>query len=218
MSEQLDINKASLQEDAAAAAASSSSSTVFPYSATYGRTCISKLLLAADGGKSMVGQTLRIGGWVKTGREAGAGAWAFLEVNDGSCFDSLQIMVDKEVAEEVGGLKKLVPTGTAVLIEGVLAETPEGTKQAVELKGKKMVHVGTCDASTYPMAKKKQSMEFLREKAHLRSRTNTIGAVTRIRNALAFATHSFFNENGFYYVHTPIITASDCEGAGEMFQ
>lgn len=90
--------------------------------------------------------------------------------------------------------------------------------QAVELKGSKVCHVGPCDAATYPMAKKKQSMEFLREKAHLRPRTNTIGAVARIRNALAFATHKFFNENGFYYVHTPIITASDCEGAGEMFQ
>lgn len=78
--------------------------------------------------------------------------------------------------------------------------------------------MGVCDASSYPMAKKKQSMEFLREKAHLRPRTNTIGAVARIRNALAFATHKFFNDNGFYYVHTPIITASDCEGAGEMFQ
>lgn len=90
--------------------------------------------------------------------------------------------------------------------------------QAVELKAAKVVHLGPCDAASYPMAKKKQSMEFLREKAHLRSRTNTIGAVARIRNALAFATHSFFQENGFYYVHTPIITASDCEGAGEMFQ
>lgn len=81
-----------------------------------------------------------------------------------------------------------------------------------------MLHLGPCDAATYPMAKKKQSMEFLREKAHLRPRTNTIGAVARIRNALAFATHKFFQEKGFYYVHTPIITASDCEGAGEMFQ
>jgi hypothetical protein len=90
--------------------------------------------------------------------------------------------------------------------------------QAVELKATQVHHVGTCDASSYPMAKKKQSMEFLREKAHLRPRTNTIGAVARIRNALAFATHKFFNDNGFYYVHTPIITASDCEGAGEMFQ
>lgn len=86
------------------------------------------------------------------------------------------------------------------------------------MKATKVCHVGVCDAASYPMAKKKQSMEFLREKAHLRPRTNTIGAVARIRNALAFATHKFFNDNGFYYVHTPIITASDCEGAGEMFQ
>eukprot|EP00878_Enallax_costatus_P019561 GHUV01020638.1.p1 GENE.GHUV01020638.1~~GHUV01020638.1.p1 ORF type:complete len:494 (+),score=175.85 GHUV01020638.1:420-1901(+) len=127
-------------------------------------------------------------------------------------------MIDKEVAEPVGGLKKLVPTGTCVLIEGMLAETPEGTKQAVELKARQVLHLGPCDAATYPMAKKKQSMEFLREKAHLRARTNTIGAVARIRNALAFATHTFFQQQGFYYVHTPIITASDCEGAGEMFQ
>ncbi|WIA22001.1 hypothetical protein OEZ85_004355 [Tetradesmus obliquus] len=195
-----------------------SSSHIAPYSATYGRTPVKTLLLAADGGKSLVGTTLRIGGWVKTGREAGAGAFAFLEINDGSCFDSLQVMVTKEVGEAVGGLKKLVPTGTCVLIEGLLADTPEGTKQAVELKATAVLHLGPCEAAVYPMAKKKQSMEFLREKAHLRSRTNTIGAVARIRNALSFATHSFFQENGFLYVHTPIITASDCEGAGEMFQ
>ena len=90
--------------------------------------------------------------------------------------------------------------------------------QAVELKATKLVHVGVCDAATYAIAKKKTSFEFLREKMHLRPRTNTISAVARIRNALAFATHRFFQENGFLYVHTPIITASDCEGAGEMFQ
>jgi hypothetical protein len=88
----------------------------------------------------------------------------------------------------------------------------------VELKATAVKHVGVCDAATYPMSKKKQTFEFLREKAHLRPRTNTIGAVARIRNALAFATHTFFQKNGFLYVHTPIITASDCEGAGEMFQ
>lgn len=110
-----------------------------------------------------------------------------------------------------------MPTGTSVLVEGVLAETPEGTKQAVELKATKVLHVGECEAATYPMAKKKQTLEFLREKAHLRPRTNTIGAVARVRNALAFATHAFFQSRGFYYVHTPVITASDCEGAGEMF-
>lgn len=88
----------------------------------------------------------------------------------------------------------------------------------MELKVTQVVQVGVCDAAQYPMAKKKQSFEFLRDKAHLRPRTNTIGAVARIRNALAYATHRFFQENGFLYVHTPIITASDCEGAGEMFQ
>jgi len=195
-----------------------SANLIYPYSASYSKTRISDILQATDGGKNLVGKTLRVGGWVKTGREAGAGAFAFLQINDGSCFDSIQVMVTKELAEEVGGLKKVCPTGTAVLVEGELTETPEGTKQAVELKATNLVHVGICDASTYPMAKKKQSMEFLREKSHLRPRTNTIGAVARIRNALAYATHSFFHSKGFLYVHTPIITASDCEGAGEMFQ
>ena len=92
--------------------------------------------------------------------------------------------------------------------------------QAVELKASEILHLGPCDnsAGNYPIAKKKQTLEALREKAHLRPRTNTIGAVARIRNALAFATHEFFQSSGFLYVHTPIITTSDCEGAGEMFQ
>ena len=88
----------------------------------------------------------------------------------------------------------------------------------MELKATKVLHVGLSDAATFPIAKKKTTFEYLREKAHLRPRTNTIGAVARIRNALAYATHKFFQDNGFLYVHTPIITASDCEGAGEMFQ
>ena len=107
-----------------------------PYSKSYGRTMISTILDSDSGGVSLVGRTLRVGGWVKTGREAGAGAFAFLEVNDGSCFGNLQIMVDKAVAEGVteGGLKDLVPTSTCVLIEGHLAETPPGTKQKVRRK------------------------------------------------------------------------------------
>lgn len=88
----------------------------------------------------------------------------------------------------------------------------------MELKASEVLHFGACDSATYPMAKKKHGMEFLREKAHLRPRTNIIGAVARIRNQLAFATHNFFQQHGFLYVHTPLITASDCEGAGEMFQ
>jgi len=191
---------------------------------------------------------VRVGGWVKTGREAGAGAFCFLELNDGSCFESLQVLVDKAVVEgapvdgpakegaaDGGGdeakaaaaaaaapaasaLKRLVPTGTCVLVEGELCQTPDGTKQAVELKARRVLHIGACDAATYPVAKKKTTMEYLRAVAHLRPRTNTVGAVARVRNALAFATHEFFQSRGFLYVNTPVITASDCEGAGEMFQ
>ena len=96
----------------------------------------------------------------------------------------------------------------------------EAALQAVELRATKIMHLGPCDnsAGNYPIAKKKQTLESLRDKAHLRPRTNTIGAVARIRNALAFATHEFFQSSGFLYVHTPLITTSDCEGAGEMFQ
>lgn len=156
---------------------------------------------------------------MKTGREAGAGAFCFVELNDGSMSENLQVIVNKEIAEAFGTtLTKLSATGTSILVEGELNATPEGTKQAVELKATKLAHVGLSDAATYPIAKKKTSFEFLREKAHLRPRSNTISAVARIRNALAFATHRFFQSNGFLYVHTPIITASDCEGAGEMFQ
>lgn len=109
---------------------------VAPYSKSYNRTMISTIVNSESGGTSMLDTPLRIGGWVKTGRVAGAGAFAFLEVNDGSCFTNLQVMVDKDVAEEVGGLKDLVPTSTCVLIEGHLAETPPGTKQKVRRKKK----------------------------------------------------------------------------------
>lgn len=106
---------------------------VAPYSRSFSRTMVKNILESESGGLSLVGQTIRVGGWVKTGRVAGAGAFAFLEVNDGSCFTNLQVMVDQEVGEEVGGLKDLVPTATCVLIEGQLAQTPEGTKQKVSL-------------------------------------------------------------------------------------
>eukprot|EP01025_Chloroclados_australasicus_P020169 TRINITY_DN211_c0_g1_i2.p2 TRINITY_DN211_c0_g1~~TRINITY_DN211_c0_g1_i2.p2 ORF type:complete len:690 (-),score=102.76 TRINITY_DN211_c0_g1_i2:328-2397(-) len=194
----------------------------FPYSKTYGKTPIGAVLQSDDGGARWVGQTIRIGGWVRTGREAGAGQFAFLEVNDGSCFDNFQIVVDKSVVDEFfgeeGQMRKITLTGGSVLIEGEVARTPPGTKQLVEMKATKLHHVGQSEGKSYPLSKKKQTFEFLRENMHLRPRTNTIGAVSRIRNALAWATHTFFQENGFLYVHTPIVTASDCEGAGEMFQ
>lgn len=151
---------------------------------------------------------------MKTGREQGKGSFAFLELNDGSCPANLQVIVEKEVAD----LSPLVHTGACVSVEGVLKEPPEGTKQKIELRVEKVLHVGPVDPAKYPIPKTKLTLEFLRDHIHFRPRTNTISAVARIRNALAFATHSFFQEHGFLYIHTPIITTSDCEGAGEMFQ
>jgi asparaginyl-tRNA synthetase len=129
----------------------------------------------------------------------------------------VQVYMPKEVAEAHGG-KDVTKTGASLLVRGELTETPPEVQQPVELRATEILHFGPCDPKTYPMAKKKHGMEFLREKAHLRPRTNVIGAVARIRSQLAYATHQFFQSHDFLYVHTPIITASDCEGAGEMFQ
>ncbi|XP_065863807.1 asparagine--tRNA ligase, cytoplasmic 1-like [Euphorbia lathyris] len=163
---------------------------------------------------SLIGRRVQVGGWVKTGREQGKGTFAFLELNDGSSAANLQVIIDKEVAD----LTPLVHTGACVSVEGVLKEPPEGTKQKVELRAEKLLHVGPVDPAKYPIPKTKLTLEFLRDHIHLRPKTNTISAVARIRNALSFATHSFFQEYGFLYIQTPIITTSDCEGAGEMFQ
>lgn len=161
-----------------------------------------------------IGETVKLQGWVRTIRKQKT--FAFLEVNDGSAVTGLQAVVD-ETCEGVqlvrgGG----VATGAAVTVEGTVVESPGGG-QAVELRATKLTLVGGADPNTYPLQKKRHSFEFLRGIAHLRPRTNTIGAVSRVRSALAFATHAFFRENGFQYVHSPIITASDCEGAGEQF-
>ncbi|KAL5833928.1 hypothetical protein ACOSQ3_017602 [Xanthoceras sorbifolium] len=178
------------------------------------RVLIRSIVSRPDGGASLAGQRVRVGGWVKTGREQGKGSFAFLEVNDGSCPANLQVIVDAAVAN----LGQLVPTGTSVFVEGLLKNPPEGTKQKIEFRVEKVIDVGTVDPAKYPIPKTKLTLEFLRDRIHFRPRTNTISAVARIRNALAFATHTFFQENGFLYIHTPIITTSDCEGAGEMFQ
>ncbi|XP_038712248.1 asparagine--tRNA ligase, cytoplasmic 1-like [Tripterygium wilfordii] len=178
------------------------------------RVHIKSIVSRPDGGAGLAGQRVRVGGWVKTGREQGKNTFAFLELNDGSCPANLQVIVDAAVAD----LGQLVLTGTCVVVEGVLKLPPEGTKQKVELRVEQVIHVGPVDPSKYPIPKTRLTLEFLREHIHLRPRTNTISAVARIRNELSFATHSFFQEHGFLYVHTPIITTSDCEGAGEMFQ
>ncbi|VVB16234.1 unnamed protein product [Arabis nemorensis] len=180
------------------------------------RVLIRSILGRPDGGAGLAGQKVRIGGWVKTGREQGKGTFAFLEVNDGSCPANLQVMVESSVSD----LSPLVATGTCVIVDGVLKMPPagKGTKQKIELSVEKVIHLGPVDPAKYPLPKTKLTLEFLRDYLHLRSRTNSISAVARIRNALAFATHCFFQEYGFLYIHTPIITTSDCEGAGEMFQ
>ncbi|CAA7062512.1 unnamed protein product [Microthlaspi erraticum] len=180
------------------------------------RVRIQSILGRPDGGAGLAGQKVRIFGWVKTGREQGKGTFAFLEVNDGSCPANLQVMVDASVYD----LPKLVATGTCVTVDGLLKMPPEGkgTKQKIELSVEEVIHVGLVDPATYPIPKTKLTLEKLRETLHLRPRTNTIQSVARIRHALSYATHTFFNDGGFLYIQTPIITTSDCEGAGEMFQ
>ncbi|MCK0513769.1 asparagine--tRNA ligase [Anaerobiospirillum sp. NML120448] len=162
-----------------------------------------------------VGDTITVGGWIRTRRDSKAG-FSFLAVNDGSCFNNLQVVVSSDLSNYESEVLKLT-TSCSVMVEGQLVES-QGQGQDVELKATKVQVLGFVeDPDTYPMSAKRHSVEYLREYAHLRPRTNLIGAVMRIRNSLAYALHSFFQERGFMWVSTPIITASDCEGAGEMF-
>ena len=155
-------------------------------------------------------QTLTVKGWVRTFR-----ANRFIALNDGSCLANLQCVVDFEKTDEQ--LLKKITTGAALHLEGKLIES-KGAGQQVELAVTTIVVLGEADPEAYPIQPKKHSLEFLREKAHLRVRTSTFSAVMRLRSALAFAVHQFFQQKGFYYVNTPIITGSDAEGAGEMFR
>jgi asparaginyl-tRNA synthetase len=166
-----------------------------------------------------VGQTISVCGWVKTKREAAKGKVVFVQINDGSCVASLQVVIDAGT-EGFEGLG-VVNTGASVRCTGTIVKS-QGKGQAVELSVREADHgsqvFGGVDAKEYPLASKAHSNEYLREIGHLRPRSNVIGAVARVRSALAMATHEFFRSKGFQYVHTPLITAADCEGAGEMFQ
>ncbi len=164
-------------------------------------------------GMEATGQKIGIQGWVKTKRDSKN--VTFLEITDGSGFRGIQVIVDAQ-QKDFTQLEEAV-TGASVEITGTLVPSP-GKNQSVELQAETLTVVGRSPADSYPLQKKRHSFEFLREIAHLRPRTNTFGAVTRVRNALSYAIHSFFQERGFMYIHTPIISASDCEGAGEMFQ
>jgi asparaginyl-tRNA synthetase len=159
-----------------------------------------------------VGSEITLRGWVRSRRDSKG--VTFIELNDGSRFKSMQLVVDAGVIPEE--ILKQVTTGSSIAASGTLVESP-AKGQAVELKVASIRLYGTADAATYPLQKKGHTLEFLREISHLRVRSNTFGAAFRVRNALTHAIHTFFQERGFLYVQTPIITTSDCEGAGQMF-
>ncbi|MFN8207228.1 MAG: asparagine--tRNA ligase [Bacteroidales bacterium] len=168
-----------------------------------------KELLASD----KTGQEVLVKGWVRTKR--GNKNVAFIALNDGSIIHSIQVVV--EVASFDEEILKQITTGSCIAVKGILKESP-ASGQKVEIAATHIELYGSADPDKYPLQKKGHSLEFLREIAHLRPRTNTFGAVLRLRHAMAFAIHKYFNDHGFYYMHTPVITASDCEGAGAMFQ
>ncbi len=173
------------------------------------RTYIARAL-AGEG----LGQEITVGGWVRTLR-ASKGGFAFLALNDGSCLDALQAVAPGELGN-YDEILKLSP-GASVLVTGTLVPS-QGKGQQFELQAREVRVLGHSDAERYPIQPKHHSFEFLRTQAHLRCRTNTFGAIARVRSAMCGAIHEFFQTRGFLYVHTPIITASDCEGAGQMFR
>ena len=166
-------------------------------------------------GKIAIGEKVTLAGWIRTRRDSKAG-FSFLAVNDGSGFDNVQVIAPNTLNNYESEILKLT-TGCSVVVDGTL-KASEGKGQAYEINADKVFVTGFVeDPDTYPMSAKRHSVEYLREYAHLRPRTNLMGAVMRIRNTVAYAIHSFFQQNGFMWVATPLITSSDCEGAGEMF-
>jgi asparaginyl-tRNA synthetase len=163
--------------------------------------------------KTPLNETLTVNGWVRTRRDSGN--LSFIELNDGSCLASLQVIAESALANYQAEIKK-VTVGCALEVRGLLVASP-AKGQNVELQAQAIKVVGWADSESYPLQKKRQSFEFLRSITHLRPRTNALAAVARVRSALNFGIHEFFIQHGFYQVHTPIITTSDCEGAGEMF-
>ena len=171
-------------------------------------------LLAQDG--VAVGDRVRLQGWVRTRRDSKAGL-SFVQLHDGSCFEPAQVVAPGELDNYASEVQHLT-TGCSMIAEGEVVAS-EGKGQSVELLAKRIETVGMVDdPETYPMPAKRHTFEYLREQAHLRVRTNAFSAMARVRHCVANAVHRYFDENGFYWVHTPIVTGSDCEGAGEMFR
>jgi asparaginyl-tRNA synthetase len=161
-----------------------------------------------------LGSEVTLMGWVRTRRDS-KGGFSFLEINDGSTIRNIQVLADDKLANYTEEVLKLT-TGCSVVVKGILVESP-GSGQKAEVRATDIKTIGWADPTTYPLQKKSHSFEYLRTIAHLRPRTNTFGAVARIRNALSYAIHTFFQDRGFIYLHSPIITGSNCEGAGDMF-
>ena len=163
-----------------------------------------------------LGKELEVTGWVRTRRDSKAGI-SFVQISDGSCFDAFQVVAPAELENYESEIQKLT-TGCAVRCRGEIVES-KGKGQSLEMKASAIEVVGWIeDPDTYPLQPKRHSFEYLREVAHLRPRSNTFGAVGRVRHCLAMAAHRYMHENGFLWIHTPIVTANDCEGAGEMFR
>src|SRR5436190_15598200 len=165
--------------------------------------------------ESAVGKKALLRGWVRTRRDS-KGGFSFLEINDGSCFGNVQVVADGKLANYETEIKKL-GAGCSVAIEGEVRASP-AKGQATEVQAEKVTVLGGADPETYPLQKKQHSFEFLRTIAHLRPRTNTFGAVARVRNCVSRSIHNFYQERGFLYLNAPIITGSDCEGAGQLFR
>ena len=165
--------------------------------------------------KESIGKSVKVCGWVRTRRDS-KGGFSFIELNDGSTFDSVQVLAENTLPNYESEVLKL-SIGSSVEVHGTVVESP-GKGQTTEVKAASVKVLGYADASTYPLQKKGTSFEFLRTIAHLRPRTNTFGAVARVRNEICRSIHNFFQSRGFLYVHAPIITGSDCEGAGQMFR
>lgn len=173
-------------------------------------------IAAALAGKPGENAPVKVQGWIRTRRDS-KGGFSFLSVNDGSCFDSIQCVAPGTLANYPSEILHLT-AGASVIVEGMLAKS-QGKGQAFEIQATNVTVVGLVDdPDTYPIQPKQHSFEYLREVAHLRVRTNTFGAVTRVRHCLSMAIHRFFHERGFFWIHTPIITTSDAEGAGQMFK
>src|SRR5437763_15008264 len=174
-----------------------------------------KITVAQARQVAAVGRHVRLQGWIRTRRDS-KGGFSFLELNDGSSLGNVQVVADGKLSNYESEVKHL-GAGASVTVEGELRTSP-AQGQPTEVAAQKITVHGGADPETYPLQKKRHSFEFLRTLAHLRPRTNTFGAIARVRNQVCRSIHSFFQEEGFLYIHPPIITASDCEGAGEMFK